>query len=72
MRTRKEWHLRLPMCAFLNDVPERYQMGVRDCCYRQPMEGCARAKEQERGTRRGLQEHGGVVAWQRRDALDAN
>lgn len=36
-------------------------MGVRDCCCRQPMEGCARAKEQERGIRRGLQEHGGVV-----------
>jgi hypothetical protein len=36
--------------------------------------GCARAKERkrEKGTRRGLQERGDIVAWQRRDALDAN
>lgn len=30
-----------------------------------------RAREREE-PRRGLQEHDGVVAWQRRDALDAN
>lgn len=56
--------------TFLNATPVGM---IRGCC-RGPMGACARARVREREKRalRGLQKRDGVVAWQRRDDLDAN